>query len=1084
MKMIHLGYSVLTSALLLAGCSSAPERTDGRATFADLADYDKSRLQRSALPQEPQQQQQQLQRLYQSLLSLAPDPAVQQKVRYRLSQMATAQLANQSLPLPEEHAALRALVAQYVQLLQDYPQDPDNELIRYQLARSYDLLGEQDASLQQLEQLLERYPSSEFAAEAYFRKGDILYSRGQYEGAQQAYEAVLAKNVAELRQHALYMTGWSLFKQQQFAKADPFFLQALDELSLENIPATGFDKTTRASAVTSELKSADTTAQQQLRQWHELCTILSTSLSYQEQASSLAELLATTTYRQGPAPQRPLPQQAALFQALADFLQSKQLYDSALQSYRTFIRLHVGTEQAAHFQLTLIKQLLASADAQGAVQEQQAFIQGFGPASDSWTQWRAAQRTYLHAPLLEYLDYAARDAYQRQQFSGAVEYWQQLLLVLADHRSSIEAASTSAEPATSLLLSKYQEADIRYITAQAMAQAGQIEPAIAMYESLAYPSKAYQSRLFTPADAAYQALLLDLARYPALQPLVVLPAASGAQSSAPPSSSQPSSPPQSSAAGELSVADAMAVIHSPLWPRMQQFSQQHQSHPQASAMLLLQRQLQFMAQQYPALLADMAKDLPQLQGPTALAFWQLKSQAELAMDDYAAAEQSLLQVRARMALPAVATLTIPVSAQRESKNQARQPGASATVDSSSPAYQLSLQLASSIYQQAKTSRDPQTANSHRQRLLALPLSPYHEAAAFELLDAAAPTSADYIAQLQAFLRDYPQSERRAVVQARLVQAYQATEPGLAADVLQQMADEQSDPVVAQQAQWQAAQAFQASGRTTAARDAYQHYLQRFGTATTVEQHELAQEARWQLALMAEQTPTAVHREPPHKKASTRSSSRRKTGDAAAKTALTSAADWWREIIARDGLHQSDRSRYLAAQSQLKLGLAEQHEFSQVRLTHPLKRSLQQKRQRLLAAKQHFEASSRYGVASVHTQALYQLAELYRQLASDLLQSERPTGLDEMALEQYNLLLEEQAYPFEEQAITLYQSLTALTAAERTGDSRSGDTRNDKVHNDKVRYDDAIKAAFVRLAELLPAQYQKSESYAEAQSDAR
>lgn len=1078
MKLIRLRYSLLTSALLLAGCSSAPERADGRATLADLADYDKSRLQRSALPQEPQQQQQQLQRLYQSLLSLAPDPAVQQKVRYRLSQMATAQLANQSLPLPEEHAALRALVAQYVQLLQDYPQDPDNELIRYQLARSYDLLGEQDASLQQLEQLLALYPASEFAAEAYFRKGDILYSRGQYAGAQQAYEAVLAKNVAPLRQHALYMTGWSLFKQQQFAKADPFFLQALDELSLENIPATGFDRGVDNTFNPIERTSSDASAQQQqLRQWQELCTILSTSLSYQDQANSLAALLASTTYRQGPAPQRPLPQQAALFQALADFLQSKQLYDGALQSYRTFIRLHAGTEQAAYFQLTLIKQLLASADAQGAISEQQAFIQGFGPASDSWTKWSAAQRLYLHAPLLEYLDYAARDAYQRQQFSGAVAYWQQLLLVLADHKTSIEATATNAKPATSVLLTKYQEADIRYVTAQAMAQAGQMDQAIAMYESLAYPTKPYQSQLFTPADAAYQALLLDVARYPAVQQLVTLPASSSA------SPRDHDSPQSTSNTGALSVADATAVINSSLWPRMRQFSQQHQAHPQANAILLLQRQLQFMAQQYPALLADMAKDLPQLQGSTALAFWQLKSQAELAMDDYAAAEQSLLQVRSRMALPAVATLTTPARGDSARTPQTRQPDASAAIDTSSPAYQLSLQLASSIYQQAKTSRDPQTANNHRQRLLALPLSPYHEAAAFELLDAAAPrhvepsanstnaasqasaaVSADYIAQLQAFLRSYPQSARRAVVQARLVQAYQASEPALAADVLQQMADEQADAGLAQQAQWQAAQAFQASGRTATARDAYVRYLQRFGTATTVEQHELAQEARWQLALMAEQSPAP---QPPQ------SSRKKAVKQSTPSTMPRTAADWWRDIVARDGLHPSDRSRYLAAQSQLKLGLAEQHEFSQVRLTHPLKRSLQQKRQRLLAAKQHFEASSRYGIASVHTQALYQLAELYRQLASDLLQSERPTGLDEMALEQYNLLLEEQAYPFEEQAISVYQSLTALTAAEQSGDTSR-----------KVRYDDAIKAAYARLAELLPAQYQKTESYAEAQTDAR
>ena len=36
-------------------------------------------------------------------------------------------------------------------------------------------------------------------------------------------------------------------------------------------------------------------------------------------------------------------------------------------------------------------------------------------------------------------------------------------------------------------------------------------------------------------------------------------------------------------------------------------------------------------------------------------------------------------------------------------------------------------------------------------------------------------------------------------------------------------------------------------------------------------------------------------------------------------------------------------------------------------------------------------------------------------------SERPKGLDELALEQYELLLEEQAYPFEEKAIAIHEA---------------------------------------------------------------
>ena len=57
-----------------------------------------------------------------------------------------------------------------------------------------------------------------------------------------------------------------------------------------------------------------------------------------------------------------------------------------------------------------------------------------------------------------------------------------------------------------------------------------------------------------------------------------------------------------------------------------------------------------------------------------------------------------------------------------------------------------------------------------------------------------------------------------------------------------------------------------------------------------------------------------------------------------------------------------------------------------------------------------------------------MAELYRQLGADLMASERPKNLNAEELEQYDVLLEEQAFPFEEKAIELHE-----TNAQRTGD---------------------------------------------------
>ena len=99
-------------------------------------------------------------------------------------------------------------------------------------------------------------------------------------------------------------------------------------------------------------------------------------------------------------------------------------------------------------------------------------------------------------------------------------------------------------------------------------------------------------------------------------------------------------------------------------------------------------------------------------------------------------------------------------------------------------------------------------------------------------------------------------------------------------------------------------------------------------------------------------------------------------------------------------------------------------------------------------------SADYGVAEVTTAATFRLGEVYEKFSADLLVSERPANLDAAALEQYELLLEEQVYPFEEKAIDLYKANT--------------DRAPDGV------YDEWVQKSFDRLATLMPARYSKVE----------
>src|SRR5688572_11878915 len=168
--------------------------------------------------------------------------------------------------------------------------------------------------------------------------------------------------------------------------------------------------------------------------------------------------------------------------------------------------------------------------------------------------------------------------------------------------------------------------------------------------------------------------------------------------------------------------------------------------------------------------------------------------------------------------------------------------------------------------------------------------------------------------------------------------------------------------------------------------------------------------------------------------------------------------WQREIVNADrtaGAGRTDRTQYLAAKSQLALAAPARDEFRNIPLALPLKASLAKKRKAMEAALGGYKSAADYRVAEVTTVATFEIAEIYRQLGKDIMKSERPKKLPEEQLEEYNSLLEEQAFPFEEQAISTHEI-------------------NTKRVRDGV-YDEGVKKSFSALAELKPGRYGKTES---------
>ena len=150
----------------------------------------------------------------------------------------------------------------------------------------------------------------------------------------------------------------------------------------------------------------------------------------------------------------------------------------------------------------------------------------------------------------------------------------------------------------------------------------------------------------------------------------------------------------------------------------------------------------------------------------------------------------------------------------------------------------------------------------------------------------------------------------------------------------------------------------------------------------------------------------------------------------------------------------DRMRYLAASASSVLANDAFIQYKRIKLSLPLNEAMSKKTKALEKAMNAFQLTASYGVSQYSTEAGYRMADIYAQLSKDLMASDRPDGLNELELEQYDILLEEQTFPFEDSAIDIHEQNA----------SRSWNGI----------YDKWVKNSFKSLRKLLPGRYAKDE----------
>jgi len=829
-----------------------------------------------------------------------------------------------------------AAIKLYQTYLKTYPHDPANDLIMYQLAKAYELTGQNQLALEMFDKTMAQYPTTRYRDEVQFRRGEMLFLLKRYEDAELAYASIISGNKNSIfYEKAVYKYGWAHFKQGRYKPALNAFFAIMDHKQQQ-----GMIKYTQAlpELTGGERELLDDTLR-----------AISLCFSYAGSEYSIGRYFEET----GQRPYEPL-----IFLSLGKLYMEKDRTKDAADTFMAFVKRNPTSSLAPEFHTNAIKTYQQANLISLVIPAKEEFVRLYGVGSAYWDLQTEATRDQIR-PLLathitelaSYYHALARSSKLPADFNHAAELYGLYLKNLPNDKDV---------------------AKMNFLMAEALFDGKFFSRAVTEYEKTAYDYPDHPKR----AEAGYAALL----SYTEIEKLT---------------------PPV-----EFNATWRQKSISSAL-----RFADQFPADKRAPAVLTKTAEQLFVINDNLRAAATAQRVLKlQVQDPalkrTSLV---VLGHAEFELKNYAQAQQ----------------------AYRECLN---------FISPKEKQYsEIYDRLAASIYKQAEQARD----NGDLPAALALfasiktttPASKLRATADFDAATTAIKLKDFKKAgdMLEAFRKEYPNHALAATVPEKLAFIYSETgQTTRAATEMERLAQlHKTNPEYSRNLLWQAAGFYEKGKLNQDAKRVYEQYLQQFPAPL-----DQAMEARHNLAEIA-----------------------RKSGD---------GREWGRllqDIIRTDaaaGPQRTDRSRYLAADATLLLAQGHFNAYKQAKLTHPLKESLARKKDLMQDTIKTYEGVLQYRVAEVSTSATYQIAEIYADFAQSLLKSERPQNLKAEELQQYDSLLEEQAFPFEEKAIEIH-------------------VENLKQIQNGV-YDDWIKRSLAQLRKLQPARYGKTEkvsTYVEA-----
>ena len=1041
------------SLTLLPACQSTIEKnvSERRSTLADLAaeqvanelkkqsdiaEVTAEGIANNTAVMSKAQRSAKLADLYQSILTLEPNQEVRTKIAYRLVQIDTQAYDQQDdAPAQADNSsqALTALVASYKALLTRFPNRAENEEIQYQLAKALSLQGKLDESLMQIESLLAKYPHSNYAAELNFRRGDIYYNLQYYTKALIAYQAVLqSKNSNEYYVNSVYMSGWTLFKLNRLSEADGTFLTLLDYIVAQE-KVQPYRDSFSFSSLDNRYVSLVSDIQR----------VLSVSLSQQQQEKSLVALVKT--HEQSHKKQQKYSYlylyRHVLFKNLVDFLLENGLKHDAELTYQAYITMEPNNIWAARYSLALIDLYHQQGKNQAVKALKIQYVQQYGLQSEFWQQAMFAGRaeivneallmseilpnlltfSYQHSRYLYAQAQSEKDVTARIQAFSNTAQWLSNYLSLAKMPQAKQLVG-KLELSQGLLADELLFADASF-------EAQQYQQALDSYEYIAYQAPTISHDLNSLRKEAAYATTLTIREMLSVH-----------------------------LKAKSKIANATASTIDNREGIVEDSTKDSTEHRDIEHTLLLTRSRldKTYIERYP----DDEKSLT-------LAVQQAQYSFENKNND-------MLQYYSNFILQTHGVIAPTVAKGKVSKTPINHNAISAKLNpkarkeiqiasqlranslyqqshyvQSEEAYNLALNyvvvnsdfwlkmrelLAASIYFQGRNLvvSQPLLAVEHYLRLgKQVPESSYRLNAQFDAANLllAEQQWQQAIDVFLAFQKRYPKHDYSRSIPAKLAQSYEQLQLWQMAAtqylVIVDLAEAESTELK-REALYSAAELFLKANNIVKAISTFRTYAHAYP-----EPFDIAQEVRFKMSGFYQQT------KEPNKQ-----------------------YYWYRKII---NFHEqkftsptekvNPRAVYLASVAALGLGEAHQQTFKQNKLTLPLNKSLARKQKAMKLAIGYYKKLLSFQLAEFVPHGTFNLAQMYRQLGQDVMSSQRPQDLDELALEEYDLLLEEIAYPFEEKAIEIH-------------------TNNAQRAWQNI-YDNWVEKSFAALAELEPALYDRS-----------